>query len=101
MSTFIVPAVGDPFTFQTSEGGKEYSVPRLPDLMTEEFDATMDALREAHGDNRACVAVAAEVIERHAPGSTEGLTYAQLGALADAWASDGSEDAGEGDSSPE
>lgn len=101
MTTFIVPKAGDPFTFQTRKGGKTYKVPRLPDLPTEEFGETMDALQAAAGDNRACIMVARDVFERHAPGSTEGLTFRQLGALSDAWATEGGEEAGEGDSSPE
>ena len=103
MAAFVVPDVGEPFVFTVGRGkaARTYSVPRLPDLETDEFNEVMDGLVAAHGDNRAAVMVARDVFERHAPGSTEGLTYGQLGALSDAWAVDGGEEAGEEGSSSE
>ena len=98
MSTFAIPPVGEPFGFDDAKG-KRRTLPRLPDLDVDEFDEVMDELEAVRGDNRAAVKVARGVFERHCPGSTKGLTWAQLGALADAWATDGGEEAGEEGSS--
>ena len=97
MARFVVPDVPEPFEFEAR--GKSYEVPRLVDLDVDEFNEVMDRLEAARGDNRVAVTVAREVFERHAPGSTKQLTFAQLGALSDAWVTNGGEEAGEGGSS--
>lgn len=99
MSRFVIPEPAEPFEFEN--GGTLYSVPCLIDLPVDEFNEVMDRLDSLRGNNRACVMVARDVFEAHAEGSTKGLSYAQIGALADAWVADGGEEAGEGDSSPE
>ena len=101
MGAFTVPAPGEPFAFTIGEGkgARTYEVPHLADLPTEEFNDVMDRLDEVRGDNRASVMVARDVFETHAPGSTGGMTFAQLAATSDAWVTDGGEEAGEGGSS--
>ena len=99
MPRFVIPEPAEPFEFEV--GGKGFSVPHLIDLPADEFNDVMDRLNACRGNNRASVMVARDVFEAHAEGSTKGLSYAQLGALADAWVSDGGKEAGEGDSSPE
>ena len=103
MAAYVIPDTGEPFEFVNPSDGKTYRVPRLADLPDEdgdsEFDEVMDGIEAANGDNRKIVRIACAVFERHAPGSTKGLTFKQKGQLSDAWATETIEDAGEDGSS--
>lgn len=74
-------------TFDFNNGKKTYSVPAMDALGLDEYDELAKAVdsAQAGGSSFDIVRAVIAVIERHAEGSTKGLTVKQLADLAKAY----------------